>query len=71
MILDIPATIDKVLRPVLFKLGKDLLVGLSDCVVEHIESSAMRHAHHNFFTTKIGRCLDQVIQKRDQRFAAL
>src|SRR5690606_31201067 len=56
--------------PVVLKLGENLLVGLSEDVVEHIESPAMGHPHHDLLDPCFGGRLDHAVQQHDQRLTA-
>src|SRR5262249_12294072 len=53
------------------ELGDDHLVRLADDVREHVESPAMRHAEDHLLDAEAARVLDERIEQRDERLAAL
>src|SRR4029453_12144051 len=38
---------------------------------QHVEAPAMRHAEHDFLDPEIAAALDDLLQRRDQRFGAI
>ena len=54
-----------------FELGKHLHHRFTDDIRQHVQASAMRHADHRFVHIGAGGAVQNFIQNRDGRFAAL
>ncbi len=53
------------------ELGEQIFRGLAEHVDEHVEPAAVRHADHDFLHALLARPLNEVVEHRDQRLAAL
>src|SRR3954454_7038294 len=53
------------------KLVEYLPVRLAHDVGEHIQATAMGHAHHNLFHAQLTAALDDLLQRRNHRFATV
>ena len=62
---------DRVDRPLAFELAQDVLVRHADRVREHVETAAVRHAHHDIVRARLGRQLDRLVEHRDHHVEAL
>ena len=71
MIFDVAAASEKVLRPRLSKLREDLVVRLVQDVHQDVQPTAMGHAEGELLHV-VGRALlDQLVEQRNERFAAV
>src|SRR5437879_8510753 len=43
---------------------------MSDDVRQHVQTAAVRHAHRDVFDAEVARAFDQLIEKRNDRFAS-
>ena len=71
MVLHVAAAGRERRRPRLVELGEDLLQVLADDVREHIQSAAVRHAEHELLHAERRARLEQLVEDRDERLAAL
>ena len=46
-----------------FKLGKDLLIGLTHDIGQYVQPATVRHADHHFLHTKVGGSVDDGVQR--------
>ncbi len=56
---------------VALELAEDLRVALADDVGEHVEAAAVRHADRDLVEALLGRALQDAVEQRDERLAAL
>src|SRR5581483_6912805 len=54
-----------------FKRSEDAFAKMPDDVGEHVQASAVRHAHRDLFDAELARAFDQLIEERNDRLAAL
>src|SRR4029079_2879086 len=54
-----------------FELGEEILRRFAEHVHEHVQPPAMRHADHDFLHAVLARALNEIVEHRDQRLAAL
>src|SRR6202000_1387099 len=52
-------------------LMKQVAMRLAHHLRQHVEASAMRHADDDFLDAEIAAALDDLLQRRDQRFRAI
>src|SRR5438128_8438670 len=71
VVLDVALPEDVVGKRRALELGEDHLVGLLQHVREHVEPAAMRHAQDHLGDVEPRRLLDDGIQQRHERLAAL
>src|SRR5689334_5703460 len=72
MVLDVAGAFDRV------RVGRAALEFMEQCAVrlahhlgQHVEAAAMRHAQHDFLYAEIAAALDDLLQRRDQRFSTV
>ncbi len=51
------------------KLAENVPIGLADDVGQHVETTAVRHADHDFVQARVGGGLAQLVQHDDRRLA--
>src|SRR5581483_714591 len=54
-----------------FKRSEDAFAKMPDDVGEHVQASAVRHAHRDLFDAELARAFGQLIEERNDRLAAL
>ena len=65
MVLDVSAALDALGVEVAFELRKDIAVGLTDDVGEHVESTAVRHTNDRLFDAAIGGRVEDRLNSDD------
>ena len=53
-----------------FELAEQVLGHLAQRVDQHVQAAAVRHADHQFLHAGLARALQQVVEHRDEGFAA-
>ena len=72
MVLDVARAFDLVgSGRAALELVEDRAVRLGHHLGEHVEPAAMRHAEHDLLHAELAAALDDLLQRRDQRFAAV
>src|ERR1700724_2378701 len=72
MIFDIAGALDRVrIGRAALEFMEQRAMRLAHHLGQHVEASAMRHAHYDFLDAKIAAALDDLLQRRDQRFGAV
>src|ERR1700761_6536931 len=72
MILNVAGAFDRVgIGRATLELMEQCAVRLAHHLGEHVEASAMRHANHDFLYAEIAAALDDLLQRGDQRLAAV
>src|SRR5258706_398580 len=72
MILDVAGALDRVgIGRAALEFMKQRAMRLAHHLGQHVQASAMRHAHHDFLHPEIAAALDDLFQRRDQRFGAV
>ena len=71
VVLDVAGAVRRLRVQVPLELGEDLLVRLADDVGQHVEPAAVRHADDDLVQAALGRALQDLVEQRDQRLAAL
>ena len=62
---------DSVDRPLALELAQDLLVRHADRVRQHVQATAVGHAHHDLVRALLGGELDRLVEHRDHHVEAL
>ena len=72
MVLDVARAFDRVgIGRAALELMEQRAVRLAHHLGQHVEAAAMRHADHDFLHAEIAAALDDLLQRGDQRFAAV
>jgi hypothetical protein len=71
VVLHVSVALDVVGQKAALELGEDVAVGLVQHVGEHVEPTAMRHAHDDLLNAEVARAFDEGVEQRHQRLAAL
>ncbi len=72
MIFDVAGTFDRVgIGRAALEFMKQRAVRLAHHLRQHVEAAAMRHADHDFLHAEIAAALDDLLQRRNQRFGAV
>src|SRR5882724_7292880 len=72
MIFDVAGALDRVgIGRAALELVKQRAMRLAHHLRQHVEAAAMRHADHDFLHAEIAAALDDLFQRRDQRFSAV
>ena len=59
------------LRAAALEFVEELAVGLGHHVREHVQAPAMAHAEHDLLHAELAAALDDLLQRRDHRLAAV
>src|SRR5690606_33618601 len=71
VVLHIAAAVGVVLFPVILELGEDLLIRLSEDVIEDVEPAAVGHAEDDFLSAEACGVLDGGVEQGDGALGAL
>src|SRR5690349_6062900 len=72
MIFDVPRAFDRVgIGRAALELVEQRAMRLAHHLGQHVEAAAMRHAEHDLLHAEIAATLDDLLQRRDQRFSAV
>src|SRR5258705_5902081 len=72
MIFDVAGAFDRVgIGRAALEFMKQRAMRLAHHLRQHVETSAMRHADDDFLYAEIAAALDDLLQRRDQRFSAI
>ena len=72
MIFDVAGAFDRVgIGRAALEFMEQRAMRLAHHLGQHVEAAAMRHADHDFLHAEIAAALDDLLQRRDQRFAAV
>src|SRR6476646_2158720 len=72
VVLDVAGTFDRVrIGGAALELMKQRAVRLAHHLGQHVEPAAMRHAQYDFLHAEIAAALDDLLERRDQRFSAV
>src|ERR1700761_6944095 len=72
MILHVAGAFDRVgIGRAALELVEQRAMRLAHHLRQHVEAAAMRHAHHDFLYAEIAAALDDLLQRGDQRLAAV
>ena len=72
MIFDVAGALDRVgIGRAALEFMEQRAMRLAHHLGQHVEAAAMRHADHDFLHAEIAAALDDLLQRRDQRFAAV
>ena len=72
MIFDVAGAFDRVrIGRAALEFVEQRAVRLAHHLGQHVEAAAMRHAEHDFLHAEIAAALDDLLQRRDQRFGAV
>ena len=72
MIFDVAGALDRVgIGRAALEFMEQRAMRLAHHLGQHVEAAAMRHADHDFLHAEIAAALDDLFQRRDQRFGAV
>src|ERR1700674_3769761 len=72
MILDVAGALDRVgIDGAALEFMKQRAMRLAHHLGQHVQASAMWHDHHDFLYAEIAAALDDLFERRDQRFGAV
>src|SRR6266850_4960871 len=72
MVFDVAGTFDRVrIGRAALEFVKQRAVRLAHDLGQHVEPAAMRHAQNDFLHAEIATALDDLLERRDQRFSAV
>src|ERR1700730_14017535 len=72
MIFDVAGTLDRVgIGGAALEFVEQRAMRLAHYLGQDVEAAAMRHAEHDFLDAKIAAALDDLLERRDQRFGAV
>src|SRR6266849_8944251 len=72
MIFDVAGTFDRVgIGGAALEFVEQRAMRLAHHLRQHVEAAAMRHADHDFLDAEIAAALDDLFERRDQRFGAV
>ena len=72
MVFDVAGAFDRVrIGRAALEFMEQRAVRLAHHLGQHVEAAAMRHAEHDFLHAEIAAALDDLLQRRDQRFSAV
>src|SRR3954452_9052587 len=72
MILDVAGALDRVgIGRTALELMEQGTMRLAHHLGQHVEATAMRHAEYDFLHTEVAAALDDLLQRRDERFGAV
>src|SRR5437879_9105262 len=72
MVLDVAGTFDRVrIGGAALEFMKQRAMRLAHHLGQHVEAAAMRHAQNDLLHAEIAAALDDLLQRRDQRFSAV
>src|SRR3954447_170899 len=72
MVLDVAGTFDRIrIGGATLEFMKQRAVRLAHHLGQHVEPAAMRHAQNDFLHAEIAAALDDLLERRDQRFSAV
>src|SRR6266576_3659715 len=72
MVFDVAGALDRVgIGRAALELVEQRAMRLAHHLREHVEAAAMRHAEHDLFDAEIAAALDDLLERRNQRLAAV
>src|SRR6202789_397855 len=72
MIFDVAGALDRIgVGGATLEFMKQRTMRLAHHLRQHVEAAAMRHADHDFLDAEIAAALDDLLERRDQRFRAV
>ena len=72
MIFDVAGALDRVgIGRAALEFMEQRAMRLAHHLGQHVEAAAMRHAEHDFLHAEIAAALDDLLERRNQRFAAV